>query len=376
MSQSDFGTMNPNTESGTQLATDLNNYRNARDTKNSGTSRPGYAVAGMEWMNTSGATYPVYLFDGTNDVLLGTLNPTTHVYVPSLATLPDGGAMTASKNQFVANVGLGGAPSAWPSSWSAFQLGTNGPGFLATYNGVVGDVILGSNFYQNGSSQNTYVANGYASSFSQYQGAFTWQTAASGTAGNAVTFSSLMTLDASGKWLLGMTSVLGAASGWANIWSTNGGQAGLIIGNNVGSASTSQIGFVNSNGVVGQISTSGTATSYVTSSDYRLKHDPQPIANALASIMQVKPYNFAWNSDNSRTNGFYAHELAEVEPSCVVGAKDAVDDDGKPVYQGVDQGKLTPLLTAALQELSALVTAQAATIATLQAQVAALTPTT
>ena len=39
-------------------------------------------------------------------------------------------------------------------------------------------------------------------------------------------------------------------------------------------------------------------------------------------------------------------------PECVVGAKDAVDADGKPIYQGIDQSKLVPLLTAAVQELS------------------------
>jgi hypothetical protein len=45
-----------------------------------------------------------------------------------------------------------------------------------------------------------------------------------------------------------------------------------------------------------------------------------------------------------------AHELAEVVPEAVTGEKDAVDAEGKPVYQGIDQSKLVPLLTAALQE--------------------------
>jgi hypothetical protein len=51
-----------------------------------------------------------------------------------------------------------------------------------------------------------------------------------------------------------------------------------------------------------------------------------------------------------RVDGFLAHELAEVVPEAVVGEKDAVDAEGKPVYQGIDQSKLVPLLTAALQE--------------------------
>ena len=48
-------------------------------------------------------------------------------------------------------------------------------------------------------------------------------------------------------------------------------------------------------------------------------------------------------------DGFYAHEITAV-PEAVTGTKDEVDDDNNPVYQGIDQSKLVPLLTAALQE--------------------------
>jgi hypothetical protein len=51
-----------------------------------------------------------------------------------------------------------------------------------------------------------------------------------------------------------------------------------------------------------------------------------------------------------RVDGFLAHEAQEVVPECVTGTKDAVGADGKPEYQGIDQSKLVPLLTAALQE--------------------------
>jgi hypothetical protein len=49
-------------------------------------------------------------------------------------------------------------------------------------------------------------------------------------------------------------------------------------------------------------------------------------------------------------DGFIAHEAAAVVPECVTGEKDEVDEDGNPIYQGIDQSKLVPLLTAALQE--------------------------
>jgi cytoskeletal protein CcmA (bactofilin family) len=91
-------------------------------------------------------------------------------------------------------------------------------------------------------------------------------------------------------------------------------------------------------------------TSYTTSSDYRLKEDVVFVANAASRLMDLKPVNFAWISNGDRVDGFLAHELADVVPEAVTGTKDAVGADGKPEYQGIDQSKLVPLLTAALQE--------------------------
>jgi hypothetical protein len=104
------------------------------------------------------------------------------------------------------------------------------------------------------------------------------------------------------------------------------------------------------NTTVGSISTTATTTAYNTSSDYRLKKDLQPIADACARLMALKPVNFAWKSDGSRVDGFLAHEAQEVVPEAVTGQKDAVDEDGNPEYQGIDQSKLVPLLVAALQD--------------------------
>jgi hypothetical protein len=95
--------------------------------------------------------------------------------------------------------------------------------------------------------------------------------------------------------------------------------------------------FYNSNGVVGIISTSGSATTYATSSDYRLKEDWVAVADASTRVNALKPVNFAWKVDGSRVDGFLAHELAEVVPEAVTGEKDAVDAEGNPVYQGIDQ---------------------------------------
>jgi hypothetical protein len=67
-----------------------------------------------------------------------------------------------------------------------------------------------------------------------------------------------------------------------------------------------------------------------------------------------------------RVDGFLAHELAEVVPEAVTGEKDAVDAEGKPVYQGIDQSKLVPLLTAALQEALAKIESLTARVSALE----------
>jgi len=114
-----------------------------------------------------------------------------------------------------------------------------------------------------------------------------------------------------------------------------------------------------------QVTTGG--TTYNTVSDYRLKEDWVAVAGASARVNALKPVNFAWVASGKRVDGFLAHELAEVVPEAVTGTKDAVDANGDPEYQGIDQSKLVPLLTAALQELSAKVDALQSEVNTLKA---------
>jgi hypothetical protein len=109
--------------------------------------------------------------------------------------------------------------------------------------------------------------------------------------------------------------------------------------------------FYNGNGIVGSISTSASATTYATSSDYRLKENVVPLTGAADRVKQLQVHRFNFIADPDTTvDGFLAHEAQAVVPECVTGTKDAVDTDGNPVYQGIDQSKLVPLLTAALQE--------------------------
>jgi hypothetical protein len=102
---------------------------------------------------------------------------------------------------------------------------------------------------------------------------------------------------------------------------------------------------------VGTISVTTTATAYNTSSDYRLKENVTTVTDGIARLQQLKPSRFNFIADPTKTvDGFLAHEVQTIVPEAITGEKDAVDADGNPAYQGIDQSKLVPLLTAALQE--------------------------
>jgi hypothetical protein len=116
-----------------------------------------------------------------------------------------------------------------------------------------------------------------------------------------------------------------------------------------------------------QVNTS--SVTYSTTSDHRLKENVVDLEGAITRLKQLQVCRFNFIADpNNTVDGFIAHETQEVVPECVTGAKDAVDDDGKPVYQGIDQSKLVPLLTAALQEAIGRIEQLEATVATLQGQ--------
>ena len=107
----------------------------------------------------------------------------------------------------------------------------------------------------------------------------------------------------------------------------------------------------------GSINFDGSTFRYSTSSDYRLKENVQPMQDALDTISQLNPVTYTWKSNGSDGQGFIAHELQAVVPDCVVGEKDAVDDEGNPKYQGIDTSFLVATLVKAVQELTARITA-------------------
>jgi hypothetical protein len=111
-----------------------------------------------------------------------------------------------------------------------------------------------------------------------------------------------------------------------------------------GTSSHSLMRFANTNGFIGSISTSGTSTAFNTSSDYRLKENVNYDWDGTTELKKLKPAKFNFIADASKTlDGFLAHEVSSIVPIAVSGDKDGVDENGDPVYQGIDQSKLLKL---------------------------------
>ena len=117
----------------------------------------------------------------------------------------------------------------------------------------------------------------------------------------------------------------------------------------------------------GGVSVDSTQTNFNQTSDYRLKENIVNLDGAITRVKQLIPrrFNFIVEPDTT-VDGFIAHEAATVVPQAVTGTKDEVDSNGDPVYQGIDNGKLVPLLTAALQEAIAKIETLEAAVTALQ----------
>ena len=180
-------------------------------------------------------------------------------------------------------------------------------------------------------------------------------------------------IDSSGNLLVGTTSAI-SSSNFGFGTNSTGQRLSLSNSNNNSNIDLykNQDGimtyFLRSGSIVGSISVTSSATSYSTSSDYRLKEAIAPMTGALARVAALKPCTYKWKVDGSDGQGFIAHELQAVVPDAVVGEKDAVDADGNPKYQGIDTSFLIATLSAAIQELHALVKTQAEDIAALKAK--------
>ena len=168
--------------------------------------------------------------DATYGAIIDSTNTAESAYLPltlsgSTVRLTGGGGSGVLIDSS-GNLGLGVTPSAWKSGAKAFQLGNTG--YASLNEQANGSTSLNFNCYESAANTWTYYVTGVAPTrYTQLSGAHAWFTAPSGTAGNAISFTQAMTLDASGNLSVATTSPIYTSTNRGNI--TLGGSAGSLL---------------------------------------------------------------------------------------------------------------------------------------------------
>jgi hypothetical protein len=209
------------------------------------------------------------------------------------------------------NLGLGVTPSAWASGYKAFQFGNSSTETSAFFSNGVNDFWAVSNAYFDGTNFK-YVATGTSTGYEQFNGSHKWYQAGSGTAGNAITFTQAMTLNASGNLGLGVTPSawgtvftksafqFGGSVGVGALW-TNSFNNGVFLGNNI-----YDDGAGNNRYII-----NGNATEYSQASGQHIwKTAPSGTAGNAISFTQAMTLNASGNLSLGNTNDTYKLDVS------------------------------------------------------------------
>jgi hypothetical protein len=253
------------------------------------------------------------------------------------------------------NLGLGVTPSAWSSEFRVMQVGLGGTFYGRTVAGDGDKVGMSANVYKNTSFVDTYITTDSASKYDQAGGTHIWYTAASGTAGTAISFTTAMSLTAAGELLVGKTS--NAVASGAGLIAAPAGDIYSTMTSSTNSAATLNVFSTGAGAYRFYVGLGGTvyatSTTITAISDRRLKENIRDLDEGLATVMALKPRKFDWkegkgqNIKNAR--GFIAQEFETVLPDMIEEWRDPAPKGEEP-YKAVN-ANLIPTLVKAIQEL-------------------------
>jgi hypothetical protein len=276
------------------------------------------------------------------------------------------------------NLGLGVTPNAvWATNRKVLQVGgLAGAAVALTGTGGSGEIFYNS--YFNTSSANIYNVSSYAGKTDfniASAGGFTWQLAPSGTAGNAITFTQAMTLDASSNLLVGTTNASSTVGVGIKLTQQTDAPGLYIIGNSASntkfpiivysSSSSSNKFYVDYSGTISAVTTTISAIS-----DIRFKENIRDLDAGLNKIMALKPRLYDWKegkgADIKNARGFIAQEFETVFPDLIDEWQDPAPEGEEP-YKAV-RADLIPVLVKAIQEQQALIESLTQRLAALESK--------
>ena len=163
-------------------------------------------------------------------------------------------------------------------------------------------------------------------------------------------------------------STNGVCAGFQN---TTSGTSTLLV-DNTGSGTAYFLNWYSGGSYRASITWNGSAVSYGTGSDQRLKTNIVDSSSALPQLSSIKIRSFDWIESGKHTDfGVIAQELKEVAPDAVIDPQKDADGNETTTYC-VDTSILVPMLVKAVQELKAINDTQAETINALTARIVAL----
>jgi len=291
------------------------------------------------------------------------------IYAPTTSTLATGSGLVFDGT----NLGVGTSTPSSYSSQLVINAGSANAAVNIQTNSFAGTYSAALNFGTGGQGAGNQVpyytqAQIKAVGTNDYSAAIVFSSQGSGTSNP---LSERMRIDSSGNLLVNSTSAL--SQGKVGINFNGGTSQGLVLRTSLGSSGSTFIQFENSSGSVqGYITaTTTTTTSFVGTSDQRLKENIVDAPSFLETINQLQVRQFTWKENGDTDIGFIAQELHTKLPKAVAVGIDNEDSSIQRPW-GVDKSAIVPYLVKAVQELSVLVTTQSATITSLTERITAL----